>query len=160
MQTVTLTSFWCICVVGATAGKQCFVQCSIVGSEDFVCGWYPFILIVKELSQKVWWWFDAHSCSIWAGFVFTSVVLCSSSHSRWHHMSAYCLSLQNKSDRSAVIQHKCAMLFITERCCGNFALVLNVVSDVLLNLKQLTRESFNMKHKRPEVRFNFTNIHM
>lgn len=101
-----------------------------------------------------------HTLAVSEPDVFPSVVLCSSSHSRWHHMSAYCLSLQNKSDQSAVIQHKCAMLFITERCCGNFALVLNVVSDVLLNLKQLTRESFNMKHKRTEVRFNFANIHM
>lgn len=27
---------------GTTAGKQCVGQCPIVGSEDIVCGWYPF----------------------------------------------------------------------------------------------------------------------
>lgn len=32
-----------ICIVGTTAGEQCFDQCPIVGGEDFVRGWYPFL---------------------------------------------------------------------------------------------------------------------
>lgn len=28
--------------VGATAEEQCVVQCSIMGSQDPACGWYPF----------------------------------------------------------------------------------------------------------------------
>lgn len=29
-------------LVGTAAGEQCFGQCKIMGSEDCVCGWYPF----------------------------------------------------------------------------------------------------------------------
>lgn len=42
------------------------------------------------------------------------------------------------------------------RIVGGLILLLNLVSDFLLYLKQLTRESLSKTHKRPEVKIIFT----
>lgn len=39
---------WCS-LLGKAAEEQCVGQCSIMGSEDFVCGRYPF-------DYHEWWW--------------------------------------------------------------------------------------------------------
>ena len=94
--------------------------------------------------------------------VFRSLVLWSSSHSRWHHMRVYCLfvwfvlvSMSHDTSWSLLWTSTEMSHSITTEWYESFVSFLNVVSDVFLSLKQLTRESLTMKHKRPEVRFPF-----
>ncbi|TKS89643.1 Protein DBF4 -like protein B [Collichthys lucidus] len=115
--------------VRTTAEEQRFDQRPIMGSEDFICGWYPF----DSSGDK----HDLMQTLIWLV---------------WHHADAYVsfcavVSRRYTLKKSAVNQQRNVTFIITEQCVKVY---LDLVSDVLLYLKQLTRESFNAMHKRPE----------
>lgn len=85
---------WC-CLAGKTAEEQCFDQRPIMGSEDFICGWYPFDSSgnKRDLMQTLIWLVCVHICSeplltadgtMWM-LMFRSVPLCLAD-TRWRNL--------------------------------------------------------------------------
>ena len=75
---VILTLFWWICLVGTAAGEQRFGQCPIVGSEDCVCGWYPF----EQITCSYLWCSEpllTAEGTMW-------VLMCSSVSTSWRYL--------------------------------------------------------------------------
>lgn len=78
-QSLILTWLWWMCLVGTTAGEQCFGQRTVLGSEDFVCGWYPFDSLSGDRRRISNQNYHDMKQTQWT-----------SAHSRWHQASAFC----------------------------------------------------------------------
>lgn len=90
-------------------------------------------------------WFDANCYYKCCVHICGAVNLCSQ---QMAPCECFCSVLLWFTDASWRVLHICHILYLTTV----YILFLNVVSDVLFYLKHLTRESFDVPHRKPEVR--------